>query len=137
MVVAETGLKEKIRHLEFFTENLFQNLEDTNLLTLEFRLLDQVGEKISQFCGPPYTGCFSFKNFNYIIVTCTRIESVGCGGILGGGCERSKDVRWEWTETPHEYKMEIFESGKTENSRTFDARVGMCLCYKNIDFKST
>lgn len=52
---------------ETSSNNLFYSLQDENLFTLEFHLLDQIAEDVFLFGDLTYVDASPLEHFNYII----------------------------------------------------------------------
>lgn len=74
---------ETIRRLKMVAKNLFEDLEDFNLFTLKFHMLDHIAEDVSRFGALNFVDASPFEHFNYVIKKFIRMTSMRRGSTLG------------------------------------------------------
>lgn len=83
----ESKLSENIRQLKILSKELFGDLEDTNLFTLKFHMLDHIVEDVARFENLNILDAFPYEHFNFILKTFSRMTSMRRGSTLDEAVE--------------------------------------------------
>lgn len=109
MQLEKDAVHQKVRDLKTLLKYSFVDLENTNPFTLNFHLLDHIGEEFSRFDAVQFPDAFSFECFSYVINKFTRMTFVRRVGTLAEA-ERPTNMSVESEENRNSIRAGIFKA---------------------------